>query len=97
MDRAAYLAKSWGARLVVLNVLEPEYDLAGPAGTADLPSWRRPPEREAVVAAQMRRDLPGDLQGAEIRVVEGAATPLSCNSITIASFSASESRVPSGA
>ena len=73
MDRAAYLAKSWGARLVVLNVLEPEYDLAGPAGTADLPSWRRPPEREAVVAAQMRRDLPGDLQGAEIRVVEGAA------------------------
>ena len=73
MDRAAYLAKSWGARLVVLNVLEPEYDLAGPAGTADLPSWRRPPEREAVVAAQMRRDLPGGLQGAEIRVVEGAA------------------------
>jgi len=71
MDRAAHLAKSWGARLVVLNVLEPEYDLAGPAGTADLPSWRRPPEREAVVAAQVHRDLREDLQGAEIRVVEG--------------------------
>jgi nucleotide-binding universal stress UspA family protein len=72
MDRAAYLAKSWGARLVVLNVLEPEYDLADPVETADLPSWRRPPEREAVVAAQLRRDLREDLQGAEIRVVAGA-------------------------
>lgn len=72
MDRAAYLAKSWGARLVVLNVLEPEYDLAERAGTAYLPSWRRPLEKEAVVAAQLRRDLREDLQGAEIRVVEGA-------------------------
>ncbi|MDO9586990.1 MAG: universal stress protein [Brevundimonas sp.] len=73
MDRAAHLAKMWGARLVVLNVLEPDYDLAGPARTADLPSWRRPPEREAVVAAQVRRDLGEDLQGAEIRIVEGVA------------------------
>lgn len=73
MDRAAHLADLWGARLVVLNVIEHEYELAEPARSADLPSWRRPPEREAVVAAQVRRDLGGTLKGAEIRVVEGAA------------------------
>lgn len=73
MDRAAQLASLWGARLVVLNVLEHEYDFVEPAGASDLPSWRRPPEREVVVAAQLRRDLGEDLKGAEIRVVEGAA------------------------
>lgn len=75
MDRAAQLASLWGARLVVLNVLEHEYDFAEPARASDMPSWRRPPEREQVVAEQMRRDLGRDLKGAEIRVVEGAAAP----------------------
>ena len=73
MDRAAHLAALWGARLVVLNVLEYEYEFAEPARASDLPSWRRPPEREAVVAAQVRRDLGEGLQSAEVRVVEGAA------------------------
>jgi nucleotide-binding universal stress UspA family protein len=38
MDRAAQLASLWGARLVVLNVLEHEYDFVEPAGASDLPS-----------------------------------------------------------
>ena len=73
MDRAAHLANLWDARLVVLNVLEYDDESLEPGGTADLPSWRRPPEREAVVAAQVRRDLREDLKGAEIRIVEGPA------------------------
>ncbi len=73
LDRAADLAALWGARLVVLNVLEPDYGLTDAARAADMPSWRRPPEREAVVAAQVRRDLGEGLQGVDIRVVEGAA------------------------
>lgn len=73
MDRAAHLANLWGARLVVLNVIENEEEFFERHRTADLPSWRRPPEKEAVVSAQLRRDLGADLKGVEVRVVEGAA------------------------
>lgn len=72
MDRASHLANLWGARLVVLNVVEFDEDFLGPRRSDHLPSWRRPPEREAVVAAQMRRDLGDAFQGVEVRVVAGA-------------------------
>ena len=72
LDRAAQLANLWGARLVVLNVLEHDEEFLESRRTADLPSWRRPPDREAVVATQLRRDLGEELKGAEIRIVQGA-------------------------
>lgn len=72
LDRAAYLAKRWRARLVVLNVLEPDEAGAGSGGSLDLPSWRLPPDRETVAAAQLRRDLGKTFEAAEVRVVEGA-------------------------
>lgn len=72
LDRAAWLAKLWSARLVVLNVLEPEAEWGGSWRSLDLPSWRRPPERETVVAAQIRRDLGEALKTLEVRVVEGS-------------------------
>ena len=72
LDRAAWLAKLWSARLVVLKVLEPEAESMGSGRSLDLPSWRRPPARETVVAAQVRRDLGETLKGAEVRVVEGS-------------------------
>ncbi|SFN47068.1 universal stress protein [Dokdonella immobilis] len=71
-DRAAHLAKLWGARLVVLNVLEFDQEFLESRRTADLPSWRQPPDREGVVLAQLRRDLREDLKGVEIRIVQGA-------------------------
>tara|TARA_R110000787_G_scaffold257932_2_gene363125 strand:- start:208 stop:1182 length:975 start_codon:yes stop_codon:yes gene_type:complete len=72
LDRAADLAKRWRARLVVLTVLEPDAEGPGSGGGRDLPSWRQPPDREAVAAAQLRRDLGKSLKAAEVRVVEGA-------------------------
>ncbi len=72
MDRAAHLANLWGARLVVLNVVEYDEEFLETRRTADLPSWRRPPDREAVVATQLRRDLREEYRAAEIRVVQGA-------------------------
>ncbi len=72
LDRAAYLAKRWRARLVVLNVLEPDAEWTGSGRSLDLPSWQHPPDRETVAAAQLRRDLGESLKAAEVRVVEGA-------------------------
>lgn len=72
LDRAADLAELWNARLVVLTVLE-----AGAQSwldweaTEDLPSWRRPPDRESVARAQLMRDLPQTLRDVEVMVRDG--------------------------
>ena len=72
LDRAADLAERWNARLVVLTVLE-----AGAQSwldweaTEDLPSWRRPPDRESVARAQLIRDLPPTLRDVEVMVRDG--------------------------
>jgi nucleotide-binding universal stress UspA family protein len=71
-DRAAELANLWGARLVVLNVLEfDDEEFLESRRTAELPSWRQPRDREAAVSAQLRRDLGEDLRGMEIRIEHG--------------------------
>lgn len=74
MDRAAQLASEWDARLIVLNVIEPQGDSPRQRADADLPSWRRPPDREVVAAAQVRRDLCEDMKSVEVRVAEGDTT-----------------------
>lgn len=71
LDRSAQLAKQWGARLVVLHVLDPHEEFLRRSRRDDLPSWRRPPDRAAVVAAQIRRDLLEDLPNVEVRVEDG--------------------------
>jgi len=73
MDRAAQLASLWAARLIVLNVLEQDQQVLDRRQMADLPSWRQSPDRQAVVAAQVRRDLREDLKAVEVRVVDGVA------------------------
>jgi len=73
MDRAAQLANLWAARLIVLNVLEQDQQVLDRRQMADLPSWRQSPDRQAVVAAQVRRDLREDLKAVEVRVVDGVA------------------------
>jgi len=49
MDRVVQLAEQWGARLLVMHVLE--------KAASDLPSWRQPASQEAVIAEQLRRDI----------------------------------------
>ena len=52
-DRAALLAERWGAKLIVLHVLEG-------SEPSDLPSWRRGPSTAAQIAErQIRADLEG--------------------------------------
>src|SRR5690606_17370710 len=70
-DRAAMLAKDWSARLVVLHVLDPGEAWLERRESADLPSWRRPPDPAVFARDQIRRDLGGVPPNVEIRVEEG--------------------------
>lgn len=77
LDRAADLAKRWGARLVALTVLEADSQAWLDREAADdLPSWRRPPDRESVARAQLIRELPDTLRDIEVMVREGEPATL---------------------
>lgn len=69
LDRAVWLARAWNAALVIVHVLEPrpEDSVRG----EDIPSWRRPPERAAVVERQIRSDMIGALHSVIVRVEDG--------------------------
>ncbi len=67
LDRAALLAREWGAKLLVLHVLNPAESFL--ESIADRPAQSGPPARLA--EARIRRDLPGDLPDLEVRVEEG--------------------------
>ncbi len=73
LDRAAELAAGWGAALVVLHVLaDNARDVSDPA--APLPSWRRPPDAQALARKRLLADL-ADLgpvgETATVLVAEG--------------------------
>jgi nucleotide-binding universal stress UspA family protein len=72
LDRAADLAELWDARLVVLTVLEADaQSWLDREAAEDLPSWRRPPDRERIARAQLVRDLPQRLRDVEVMVRDG--------------------------
>ena len=77
LDRAAHLARLWRARMIVLHVLDPAEEALAQAMFQDLPSWRRPPDRAAVVKRQIQRDLiesltkPQELPELEVRIEQG--------------------------
>jgi nucleotide-binding universal stress UspA family protein len=71
LDRTAQLANAWGAKVVVVHVLDPREESPSQSRLEDLPSWRRPPNRADVVRAQIRRDVIGNLPDFEVRVEEG--------------------------
>lgn len=71
LDRAALLAKQWGAHLIIVHVLEePEYSPPS-SREEDLPSWRRPPDRTAAAQARILRDLQIDFDDFSLRVEPG--------------------------
>lgn len=57
MDRAAQLARSWNARLVVVHALKSSPKFAAARRLHDLPTWRRPANRAQLVAQELRDDL----------------------------------------
>lgn len=66
--RAAQLAKLWHARLVIVNVIEPE---TRDRDVADRPDWRRLADPQKVAETQIRRQCGESLQAAEVRLVRG--------------------------
>lgn len=56
LDRAVELARGWRTELVVVHALQPRIALESDA-YADLPSWRRPPDREKLIRDQIARDV----------------------------------------
>ncbi len=70
MQRSLHLAKLWKARLIILNVIEPD-DTSDGRDVSDLPSWRRPADPRRIAETQIRRQFGRDVDEAEVRVVEG--------------------------
>lgn len=68
MVRAGQLAKLWHARLVVLNVIEPE---PKDRDVGERPNWRRSADPQKVAETQIRRQFGETLHAAEVRLVEG--------------------------
>lgn len=71
MDRAAQLARSWNARLVVVHALESSPEFVAARRLHGLPTWRRPVDRAQLVAQELREDL-GEQAGNAAIVVEEA-------------------------
>ena len=77
LDRSAQLARIWGARLVVLHVIERKDSVFDQIKSADSPTWRPSQDRAAVVMHQVRRDLnetmgrADELPEMQVRIEEG--------------------------
>jgi nucleotide-binding universal stress UspA family protein len=73
LDRAAQLARQWGAQLLIVHAIEP----APPGSTwrefEEAPSWRRPPDARTAIERQIRRDLREDVANLTVLIEEGAA------------------------
>ncbi len=68
LDRAAELARSWDAELVIVHAIED----AASGGTRSLPSWRRSPDVAHLVERQIRDDIRGDAPRLRFHIEEGA-------------------------
>ena len=73
LDRAVQLAETWNAELLVVHVLEESAAFPDRRG---LPSWRWPPDMDAVVERQIRDDVRGPCPGLRVHVEEGAVVPV---------------------
>lgn len=71
LDRAAQLCRQWNAGLLALHVLDPAENFLERDYLDELPSWRRPPDRQALAEARLRRDLPEGVEALSVRVEEG--------------------------
>lgn len=76
LDRAAQLAREWGATLVVVHAMEQEFDgYHGIGGRAELPSWRRTADASAAARKRLHRDLADEGLGLEFDVVVHQGKP----------------------
>lgn len=76
LDKSVELARRWNAELHVLHVLEPsgvDWEHSPPL---DMPSWRRPPDRDRLVEQQIRRDVSEEIGTFYVHVEEGEAAEI---------------------
>lgn len=70
LDRAAQLARQWGARLLVVHALD-----RGHSSVADhslhVPSWRQSPDVSEAIRDQVRRNLREEVDQLEFHIKEG--------------------------
>lgn len=71
LDRAAQLARQWGAELVVVHAIEQAAGRATWSDVEEAPSWRRPPEAAVAIERQIRRDLREAVDHLAIHIEEG--------------------------
>lgn len=72
LDRAAALAKTWQAELIVVHALEQTDEFYTATLEHRLPSWRRPPDAARVVEEQLRGDLMDSVGNITAIVEKGA-------------------------
>jgi nucleotide-binding universal stress UspA family protein len=71
LDKSVELAKRWNAQLHVLHVLERDTADWEHSPPVDVPSWRRPPDRERVVEQQIRHDVSEEIGTFFVHVEDG--------------------------
>lgn len=73
MDRAAALARAWGAELVVVHALDCNDTRFAASGERDLPSWQRGPDPLRLVTEALHHDL--DALPVPVRPIVEAGDP----------------------
>jgi nucleotide-binding universal stress UspA family protein len=69
--RAEQLVSAWQTDLHIVHAVEPSKTLHAANLTSNLPSWRRPEDRQTAVLRRLRNDLDADTLAATVHVVEG--------------------------
>lgn len=80
LDRAALLAREWGAKLLAVHALQPD-PMSGFGRHRDTPSWRRPADPAVVVERQIRRDLRSESVDLAVIVREGDPVEVILNAV----------------
>lgn len=60
LDRAAQLARQWGAQLLVVHAIEQETNAAIWPDASQLPAWHQSPDRAAVITRMVKHDIGGE-------------------------------------
>lgn len=78
LDRAAQLARQWGAQLLIVHAIDPKVisllDSARPRPIDPPPSWRPAPDPALALRDRIKRDLREEVDDLKIHIEEGDPT-----------------------
>lgn len=70
LDRAAQLARQWGAQLLVVHAIDPK-DASLSETAYPSPFWRPSPDRAPIIRDRIKRDLREEVDQLKIHIAEG--------------------------